>query len=113
MAWDTNKSLTRVLIVDDHPIVVSGCRALCDNDKTVTIEEAADAASGHHAFLRIRPDVTVIDIKLPGFSGFELLRMIRKDDRDARIIMFSMNDDPAIVARARTGWCPRLSFQKR
>jgi DNA-binding NarL/FixJ family response regulator len=47
-----------------------------------------------------RPDVTIIDIRLPDVSGFELMRRIRKDDRDARILMFSMNDDPTFVVRA-------------
>ncbi|MGY3447153.1 response regulator transcription factor [Bradyrhizobium sp. USDA 4473] len=97
---DTAKSATRILIVDDHPVVVSGCRSLFAADKTVKIDEAADARAGHRAFRQKRPDVTVIDIKLPDVSGFELLRRIRKDDPDARIIMFSMNDDPAFVVRA-------------
>ncbi|WP_166296601.1 response regulator transcription factor [Bradyrhizobium sp. 2S1] len=97
---ETAKSATRVLIVDDHPVVVSGCRSLFASDKTVKIDEAADAKAGHRAFMQKRPDVTVIDIKLPDVSGFALLRRIRKDDPDARIIMFSMNDDPAFVVRA-------------
>src|ERR1700744_4482657 len=90
----------RLLIVDDHPVVVSGCRSLFASDKSVKIEEAADAKTGHRAFTQKRPDVTVIDIKLPDVSGFELMRSIRKNDPDAKIIMFSMNDDPAFVARA-------------
>jgi DNA-binding NarL/FixJ family response regulator len=97
---DTPKSATRILIVDDHPVVVSGCRSLFASDKSVKIDEAADAKTGHRAFMQKRPDVTVIDIKLPDVSGFELMRRIRKDDPDARIIMFSMNDDPAFVVRA-------------
>ncbi|MFX8304976.1 response regulator transcription factor, partial [Acinetobacter baumannii] len=52
------------------------------------------------AYISKRPDVTVIDISLPDVSGFELMRRIRKDDPDAKIIMFSMNDDPAFVVRA-------------
>ena len=97
---DTAKSTTRILIVDDHPVVVSGCRSLFASDKSVRIDEAADAKAGHRAFVQKRPDVTIIDIKLPDVSGFELLRRIRKDDPEARIIMFSMNDDPAFVVRA-------------
>ncbi|MBR0874704.1 response regulator transcription factor [Bradyrhizobium tropiciagri] len=97
---DTAKSATRILIVDDHPVVISGCRSLFAADKSVRIDEAADAKAGHRAFMQKRPDVTIIDIKLPDVSGFELLRRIRKDDPDARIIMFSMNDDPAFVVRA-------------
>jgi DNA-binding NarL/FixJ family response regulator len=94
-----NRSATKVLIVDDHPVVLSGCRSLFASDNTV-IEEATDAKSGHRAYLARKPDVTVIDIKLPDFSGFELMRRIRKDDPEARIIMFSMNDDPALVVHA-------------
>jgi DNA-binding NarL/FixJ family response regulator len=97
---DTPKSATRILIVDDHPVVVSGCRSLFASDKSMKIDGAADAKSGHRAFMQRRPDVTVIDIKLPDVSGFELMRRIRKDDPDAKIIMFSMNDDPAFVIRA-------------
>lgn len=97
---DTTKSTTRVLIVDDHPVVVSGCRSLFASDPSVKIDEAADARSGQRAFSQKRPDVTVIDIKLPDVSGFELMRRIRKDDPKAKIIMFSMNDDPAFVLRA-------------
>jgi DNA-binding NarL/FixJ family response regulator len=99
-AQDTPKSPTRILIVDDHPVVVSGCRSLFASDASIRIDEAGDARSGHRAFVQKRPDVTIIDIRLPDVSGFELMRRIRKDDPEARIIMFSMNDDPAFVVRA-------------
>jgi DNA-binding NarL/FixJ family response regulator len=100
MMQDTVKSSTKVLIVDDHPVVLSGCRSLFAGDPSVKIEEASDAKSGHRAFIQKKPDVTVIDINLPDVSGFELMRRIRKDDPAARIIMFSMNYDPAFVVRA-------------
>jgi len=94
------RSAIRVLIVDDHPVVVSGCRSLFASDTWVKIDGAGDAKSGQKAFVTCKPDVTVIDINLPDVSGFELMRRIRKDDPDAKIIMFSMNDDPALVVRA-------------
>jgi len=100
MMQNTAKSATMVLIVDDHPVVVSGCRSLFASDISVQIEEAGDAKAGHKAFVTRKPDVTIIDINLPDVSGFELMRRIRKEDPDAKIIMFSMNDDPAFVVRA-------------
>ena len=100
MAQDTAKLQTRILIVDDHPVVLSGCRSLFASDTSVKIDEATDAKSGYKAYASKKPDVTVIDINLPDVSGFELMRRIRKDDPDAKIIMFSMNDDPAFVVRA-------------
>lgn len=90
----------RVLIVDDHPIVASGCRALLADDPGIAILEAADAESGERAFVAEKPDVCVLDINLPTVSGFELARRILTHDATARLIMFSMNDDPVFAARA-------------
>ncbi|GLH77311.1 DNA-binding response regulator [Bradyrhizobium sp. SSBR45G] len=90
----------RVLIVDDHPIVASGCRALLSTDPDLELLEAADAESGEASFVARRPDVCVIDINLPTVSGFELARRILGRDGQARLIMFSMNDDPVFAARA-------------
>src|SRR5664279_159653 len=90
----------RILIVDYHPIVASGCRALLAGDRNIAILEASDAESGEQAFVAERPDVCVLDINLPGVSGFELARRILARDAAARIIMFSMNDDPLFAARA-------------
>jgi two-component system, NarL family, invasion response regulator UvrY len=96
----TGTSAMRVLIVDDHPIVASGCRALLAGDDDITILEACDAESGERAFIAERPDVCVLDINLPTVSGFELARRILTRTEAARIIMFSMNDDPIFAARA-------------
>ena len=90
----------RVLIVDDHRIVASGCRALFGDDPDIVILEASDAESGERAFVDEHPDVCVLDLNLPTVSGFELARRILARDGAARIIMFSMNDDPIFAARA-------------
>jgi two-component system, NarL family, invasion response regulator UvrY len=90
----------RVLIVDDHPIVASGCRALFAGDSEIAILEASDAESGERMFVAEQPDVCVLDINLPTVSGFELARRILARDASARIIMFSMNDDSVFAARA-------------
>lgn len=90
----------RVLIVDDHPIVASGCRAVFADEGDIVLLDAADAESGERVFAAENPDVCVIDINLPTVSGFELARRILARDAAARIIMFSMNDDPIFAARA-------------
>jgi two-component system invasion response regulator UvrY len=90
----------RVLIVDDHRIVVSGCRALFADDPEMVMLDASDAESGERVFADEHPDVCVLDINLPTVSGFELARRILGRDASARIIMFSMNDDPIFAARA-------------
>jgi two-component system invasion response regulator UvrY len=90
----------RVLIVDDHPIVTSGFRALLAGDTEIVILEASDAESGERTFLAEQPDVCVLDINLPSVSGFELARRILTHAASARIIIFSMNDDPIFAVRA-------------
>ena len=90
----------RVLIVDDHPIVASGCRTLFADEPDVALLEASDAESGERVFIAEQPDICVIDINLPTVSGFELARRILARDASARLIMFSMNDDPVFAARA-------------
>jgi DNA-binding NarL/FixJ family response regulator len=90
----------RVLIADDHPIVASGCRTVLADEPEIVLLEAPDAESAERVFLAERPDICVVDINLPTVSGFELARRILAHDASARIIMFSMNDDPVFVARA-------------
>jgi len=90
----------RVLIVDDHRIVASGCRALFADDPEIDVVEASDAESGERVFGEQQPDICVLDINLPTVSGFELARRLLGRDASARIIMFSMNDDPVFAARA-------------
>jgi two-component system, NarL family, invasion response regulator UvrY len=90
----------QVLIVDDHPIIVSGCRALLEGEPEIEVVEAQDGAAGFAAYFNHKPDVGVIDINLPGYSGLELLRRILEREPDARLVIFSMNDDPTVAARA-------------
>ena len=90
----------RILIADDHPIVASGCRTVLADEPDIVLLEAADAESAEQLFVMERPDICLIDINLPTVSGFELARRVLAHDAEARIIMFSMNDDPVYLARA-------------
>lgn len=90
----------RILIVDDHPVVISGCKALLGTDPSIEVGEAMDGNSGYSAYFAFKPDVAVIDLNLPGISGLELCRRILLRDPDARIAIFSMNDDAFFAARA-------------
>jgi DNA-binding NarL/FixJ family response regulator len=90
----------RVLIVDDHPIVVSGCKALLEAEGGIEVIDAADADKGYAAYFAHRPDVAVVDMNLPGLSGLGLCRRILQKQPEARLIVFSMNDDPVFAAQA-------------
>ena len=91
-----------VLIVDDHPIVLQGSRRLLEEAGVATILEAAGIVVGYRLYLRSNPDVVVIDLAMHGekLGGLALILRIRARNPNARILVFSMHDDPAIVASA-------------
>ena len=66
----------QVLIVDDHPVIISGCRAMLSPYDDITVIDALNSAQAYDKYVEARPDVVVIDINLPGMSGFALTRQI-------------------------------------
>jgi two-component system, NarL family, invasion response regulator UvrY len=90
----------KVLIVDDHPIVVSGFKALLEGEGNIEVLEAASARDAEQVLSSNSADIAVVDINLPGTSGFELARRLIARDPTTKILMFSMNDDPVFVAQA-------------
>jgi two-component system, NarL family, invasion response regulator UvrY len=96
-----NTESVTVLLVDDHAVVREGYRRLLERSQSIrVVGEAADAQSAYVAFVEHRPQVTVMDIALPGASGIDALRRIRARDPEARVLMFSMYEDPVFAARA-------------
>jgi len=89
----------RVLIVDDHPIVRSGLRRLLAAEPLWEIAEAATGQQAVGAFREIRPELVILDLNLPGISGLEVLGRLRAENDKANILVISMYDNPAYVAR--------------
>jgi two-component system, NarL family, invasion response regulator UvrY len=94
--------MTRVLIVDDHPIVLQGCRRMLQDAGVAEVLEARDVVAGYRLYRRNRPDVMIVDLGMQnrGLGGLALIRRIRAHNPHARILVFSMHSDPVIVARA-------------
>ncbi|HXW71175.1 MAG TPA: response regulator transcription factor [Methylocella sp.] len=90
----------RVLIVDDHPMVIAGCRGILSSQSDIEVIEAHDAREAVEAHATASPDVTVLDINLPGTSGFDVLQRLLKQEPKSRIVVFTMNEDPIFAARA-------------
>lgn len=94
-------TVVTVLLVDDHAVVREGYRRLLERSPGIrVVGEAADAQSAYTGFVAHQPQVTVMDISLPGASGIEALRRIRAREPGARVLMFSMHEDPVFASRA-------------
>lgn len=89
-----------ILLVDDHAIVRSGLRNLLASAFDTQISEAANGRDALSRLRQTRPDLTLLDLNLPGIGGLELLRRLLLEDRTARIIVLSMHVESLYVARA-------------
>jgi len=94
--------MASVLIIDDHPIVLQGCRRILQDAGVENIIEARDLVAGYRLYRRHRPDAVIVDLELHhrGLGGLSLIQRIQRHDPRTRILVFSMHGDPAIVARA-------------
>lgn len=93
--------LLRVLICDDHTLVRAGLRRLLES--FADIEVVAEAANADQAVVGSRqhqPDIVLLDLSMPGRSGFEALVELRRDHPDCRVVVMSMHDDPTHVREA-------------
>jgi DNA-binding NarL/FixJ family response regulator len=91
----------RVLCVDDHPVFRKGITAIITSEADMTL--TAEASSGEQAielFRQHHPDVTLMDLRLPGMSGIDAMIAIRGECSDARIIILSTFEGDAEVQRA-------------
>ncbi|QSA99057.1 response regulator transcription factor [Methylococcus sp. EFPC2] len=90
-----------ILFVDDHAIVREGYRALLGKQPGMrVIAEADSGAEAYRQFTLCNPDVVVTDITMAGSSGLELIARVRLRRADARILVFSMHQNPTFALQA-------------
>ena len=97
----TNKPPIRILTVDDHPLLRDGIALLIENQPDMDL--VAQAATGGEAIQQFRqhkPDVTLMDLRLPDISGIDALMAIRNDYPDACILMFTTFEGDVEIQRA-------------
>ena len=93
--------MIKVLLVDDHSVVRAGFRRLLEATGQISVvAEAGDGEQGCLLAAEHQPDVTVLDLSLPGIGGLEALRRIKARNSAARVLVFSMHDNPLLVERA-------------
>jgi DNA-binding NarL/FixJ family response regulator len=91
----------RVALIDDHPIVRQGLRTLLQTEPSfAVVGEADDGIAGVELVQRVRPDVLVVDLMMPGLNGLDLIKQVLKSQPKLRILVLSMQSADSYVVEA-------------
>ena len=91
----------RILLVDDHAIVREGYRALLEKQpRMVVVGEAQDGNEAYERSQATAPDVIIMDLSMPGQGGLEAIGRICQRFRSAKILVFSMHQNPTFAIQA-------------
>lgn len=91
----------RIMVVDDHPIVRQGIRSLLSNyTEFKVVGEAENGSVAIAQFKEKKPDVTLLDIRMPGQSGLEVLQQLQYLQPEAKVLMLTSFDDEEYVLQA-------------
>ena len=93
--------MIRVLVADDHPVVRAGLGAvIAEQDDLELVAEAENGANAVDLFREHRPDVTLMDLRMPVMDGVEAIRAITTEFPDARILALTTYEGDADIRRA-------------
>jgi DNA-binding NarL/FixJ family response regulator len=91
----------KVLIADDHPLIIAGIRRTLEPlDDVALVGEARTATELLELVQRRRPDVVLMDLRMPGMNGVELIQRIRRDHPGACVVVLSACDERPTIDRA-------------
>jgi DNA-binding NarL/FixJ family response regulator len=90
----------KVLVADDHQVVRTGLASLFAGTDVKIVAEAANGAEAVKMAVKHKPDVALLDIRMPGTDGLEALDKIHRQLPNVRVVMLSTYDNPTYVARA-------------
>ena len=97
--WEYRMSI-RLLVADDHPMVRAGIKKMIEGKDIKIIAECADGVEAVTQTLKGKPDVVLMDIRMPELDGLNALGRIKIENPEMPVIIYSGFDNPTYIARA-------------
>jgi DNA-binding NarL/FixJ family response regulator len=90
-----------IMLVDDHAVVREGYRSMLQKQLGLrVVAEASDGAEAYRLFKATAPDLVIMDLSMDGVGGIEAIRRIRQWDKAAKILVFTMHQNPGFAVQA-------------
>lgn len=93
--------MTRILLADDHPMIRTALEALLRDSPFAIVGTAGTGREALGEAERLRPDILLLDLQMPGGSGLEVLRTIRAGDRPLKVVLLTAAIDDSALLEAR------------
>ena len=90
-------TIKRVLVADDHAQILSAVAALLGKSFDV-VSSVSDGPAALNAALKLGPDLVVLDVSMPGMSGIEVAKELKRRRSEARIVFLTVHEDAEILA---------------
>jgi two-component system invasion response regulator UvrY len=90
----------KVLLIEDHPIVRAGCFRVLAERADLHVIEAETAAQGLNLARGFAPDIVILDLNLPDGRGLDLLKTMKAERPETKVVVFTMYEELAFVSSA-------------
>ena len=94
-------NIIRVVLADDHVFVRDGIKSLLENEANIeVVGEAIDGADALDVVAESKPDLLIVDIRMPNLTGIEVVEKLRSENNNVKIIMLSMHESEEYVLKS-------------
>ncbi len=95
-----NQEVIKVLLADDHPMVREGLRSMLTAKGVQVVGEASTGREALEMVMSLKPDVVLMDVRMPDLDGLEACRLLHRTDPDLPVIIVTTYENPAYMAKA-------------
>lgn len=91
-----------VFIADDHPLTLLGTKTFVESLGFRVVETASNGITALNAILRLKPDVAILDINMPGMNGLEIMVKLVEEQVETKVVLLTMHKETSVYLKAKS-----------